>query len=115
MAHTISCHCGEIRFELEAELGEVRDCNCSICRRSGFLHWYVPPEALTLLTHKRRLSTYIWRSITGGQHFCPTCGVAVIRTTTQFPRPVAVIARWIEGVRLEDLTIVPFTGLDLIP
>jgi hypothetical protein len=114
MAYTVACHCGQIRFEVEAELKRVRECNCSICSRSGFLHWYVPPEAVTLLTRKARLSTYVWRLITGGQHFCPTCGVAVIRTSTRYPPPVSVNARCIEGVRLEDLNVLQFNGRDLI-
>jgi hypothetical protein len=85
--YKISCHCGHIQLEVGAELSDVFDCNCSICSRTGFLHWYVPPEAVRLVTEKRRLSTYVWRSVSGGQHFCPICGVAVIRTSTQHPPP----------------------------
>ena len=41
--HQGSCHCGRVRFEVDAprEL-QVLDCNCSICRMSGFLHLIVP-------------------------------------------------------------------------
>ena len=111
----VSCHCGHIQLEVFAELLEVFDCNCSICSRTGFLHWYVPPEAVRLVTEKRKLSTYIWRSATGGHHFCPICGVAVIRTSTQYPPPVSVNARCIEGIELSTLTIRPFDGKNLIP
>ena len=62
--YQVSCHCGQIRLEITAELGEVVECNCSICSRLGFLHWYVAPEQVTLLTEKRQLDTYIWRSAT---------------------------------------------------
>jgi hypothetical protein len=64
--YKISCHCGHIQLEVAAELSDVFDCNCSICSRTGFLHWYVPPEAVRLVTEKRRFSTYVWRSVTGG-------------------------------------------------
>jgi hypothetical protein len=113
--YRISCHCGQIRLEIAAELGEVVECNCSICARSGFLHWYVAPEQVKLLTEKRQLTTYVWRSATGGQHFCPTCGTAVIRTSTQYPPPVSVNARCLEDVDPAGLTIRQFDGRHLIP
>ena len=113
--HKVSCHCGRIQLEVSAEPSEVFECNCSICSRTGFLHWYVPPEAVCLVTEKRRLSTYVWRSVTGGQHFCPICGVAVIRTSTQYPPPVSVNARCIEGITLATLVIRQFDGKNLIP
>jgi hypothetical protein len=110
-----SCHCGRIQLEVTAELTEVVECNCSICARSGFLHWYVAPEQVTLLSQKQLLSTYVWRIVTGGQHFCPTCGVAVIRTSTQFPPPVSINARCLEGVDIGALTIRRFDGKHEIP
>jgi hypothetical protein len=110
-----SCHCGRIQIEVTAELSDVFDCNCSICARSGFLHWYVAPEQVKLLTQKVQLSTYMWRFATCGQHFCPTCGVAVIRTSTQFPPPVSINARCLEGVDIATLTIREFDGKTLIP
>jgi hypothetical protein len=113
--HRVSCHCGYIQFEVSAELSEVFDCNCSICSRTGFLHWYVPPDAVRLVTQRRRLSTYVWRSVTGGQHFCPICGVAVIRLSTQYPPPVSVNARCIEGIDLAALAIRQFDGKNLFP
>lgn len=115
MTYALSCHCGGIRLEIDADLGEVFACNCSICCRSGFLHWYVEPARIRLLTERRLMSTYAWRSVTGGQHFCPTCGIAVIRTSTQYPPPISVNARCIEGVDLEALSIRRYDGKHLIP
>jgi hypothetical protein len=112
--YTASCHCGYFQIEVTAELSEVVDCNCSICARSAFLHWYVAPEQVTLLTPRVQLSTYMWRSATGGHHFCPTCGVAIIRTSTQFPPPFSVNARCLKGVDVSALTIRRFDGKALI-
>jgi len=37
--HQGNCHCGAVQFEVEApDAIEVEDCNCSICRMTGFLH-----------------------------------------------------------------------------
>lgn len=40
--HKGGCHCGRVRFEVTgpADL-EVNECNCSICRMSGYLHLIV--------------------------------------------------------------------------
>ena len=40
--HTGGCHCGRVRFEIAAPAAiEATDCNCSICKKSGFLHLFV--------------------------------------------------------------------------
>jgi hypothetical protein len=113
--YKVSCHCAQIQLEVTADLDEVVACNCSICSRSGFLHWYVAPEQVRLLTEKRQLSTYVWRCVTGGQHFCPTCGIAVIRTSSRYPPPVSINARCLEDVDLACLKIRQFDGKHAIP
>lgn len=111
----VSCHCARIQLEVTADLSEVVECNCSICSRSGFLHWYVAPEQVRRLTERQRLSTYVWRCATGGQHFCPTCGIAVIRTSTEYPPPVSINARCLEDADLAGLKIRSFDGKHDIP
>jgi hypothetical protein len=113
--HKASCHCGRIQLEVTADLAEVVECNCSICARTGFLHWYVAPDQMRLLTQKALLSTYVWRTASGGHHFCPTCGIAVFRTSTQHPPPLSINARCLDDVELAELTIYQFDGKHLIP
>jgi hypothetical protein len=115
MAVYVSCHCGRIRLEVDAELDEVVSCNCSICARSGFLHWYVAPERVKYLTTGQGVSTYWWRSATGGQHFCSNCGIAVVRTSTAYPPPLSINARCIEGIDLSTLKIRDFDGKHAYP
>ena len=111
----VSCHCGYVQLEINAELREVFECNCSICVRTGFLHWYVEPEAIQLITPSRLLHTYFWRSVAGGQHFCPTCGIAIVRTSTQHPPPVSINARCIEGIDLNAIKVRSFDGKHAYP
>ncbi|MFZ1244960.1 MAG: GFA family protein, partial [Azonexus sp.] len=42
MIYKGSCHCGKVAFEVEGELTNLMDCNCSICQRKGALLWFVP-------------------------------------------------------------------------
>ena len=41
MIRTLSCHCGAVRLEVNAELDSVTECNCSTCSRWGMLNWKV--------------------------------------------------------------------------
>ncbi|MCF3639917.1 GFA family protein [Rhizobium sp. TRM95111] len=102
--YRLSCHCGSVRFEVDAELAGLTECNCSTCRRSGFLHWKVPATAVALVGEKQRLSTYVWRGLNEGHHFCPTCGIAVMRAGYPGDR-VSVNARCIEHIDVFTLEI----------
>ncbi len=112
--YRLSCHCGGISLEVDADLTGLLECNCSTCRRSGFLHWKVPASAVRLLSEKRRFTTYVWRHATAGHHFCPTCGTSVLRTGYPDDR-VSVNARCVEGVDVFELTVRRFDGRREMP
>ena len=71
------CHCGAVRFE--AQLPEppvpALDCNCSICRATGFLHIVVPHERFELLTGRNALVSYRFGTGAAEHLFCGQCGV----------------------------------------
>ena len=52
------CHCGRIAFELEGEVRDVIECNCSMCRKRGGLLAFFPRAALTLKTPEADYGTY---------------------------------------------------------
>lgn len=106
--HQLSCHCGSIRLRVDAVLEEVVDCNCSTCRRHGFLHWKVPSDAVTLESERVALSAYAWRDL-GTHQFCPTCGAAILRNG--YPDGlISLNARCIENVDVFELEIRRFDG-----
>ena len=76
MKYQGGCHCGGIAFELDAEIGEAFDCNCSMCRKRGGLLAFLPREALVLSTPESALGTYHFNKQQIDHHFCPTCGVS---------------------------------------
>lgn len=111
---TLSCHCGAIRLEVAAALSDVVECNCSTCRRAGFLHWKVPDSTVRLLSERQRLSTYIWRDVTAGHHFCPTCGTPMLRTG--YPDGIVSLnARCIEGIDVFTLQVRRYDGRNDMP
>jgi hypothetical protein len=77
MKATGRCHCGAVRFEAEVGQAPVPalDCNCSVCRMTGFLHVMVPHAAFELLTGRDALSSYRFGSGAAEHLFCRHCGV----------------------------------------
>ena len=71
------CHCGAVRFA--AEVGEppvpALDCNCSVCRMTGFLHVLVPHEQFELVCGRQALASYRFGTGTAEHLFCRSCGV----------------------------------------
>lgn len=115
-----SCHCGAVRFEIEAEIDHVRACNCSICERRGALIHRVSSADFRLLTPLGDLATYRWGSRTGCDYFCPTCGILPFRKPSQ---PTAAeraagavpFTGWAVNVRCLadfDLSSVPVVQID---
>ena len=92
------CHCGEVRFEVAAELKEVVECNCSICTKKGFLHLIVGPERFTLLSPRRALKTYRFNTMTAKHYFCRRCGIHSFYIPRSHPDRIDVNARCLEGL-----------------
>jgi hypothetical protein len=111
MKYNGSCHCGRTAFEVEGDLQQAMECNCSHCSRKGYLLWFVPREKLRLATPESNLSTYTFNKHVIQHRFCPTCGAAPFGLGTGPSGPTAAInVRCLEGVELATLKRVPFDG-----
>ncbi len=110
-----SCHCGGIRFEVEGDLSNVMECNCSMCRRKGSLLGFVPQEKLKLLTPRENMGTYTFNKHVIKHHFCKTCGIyPLAEAKDRSGQPTAAInVRCIEGIDLGSLKIKQFDGASL--
>lgn len=107
-----SCHCGQIAFEAEGEIGEVMACNCSMCQRKGSLLWFIPREQLRLLTKPEAMSTYTFNKHVIKHHFCPKCGIHPFGEGVgpNGQKMAAVNVRCLEGVEIESLRVKHFNG-----
>ncbi len=112
--HAGGCHCGAVRFEVDADLdaGAVLDCNCSICRMKGYLHLIVTADAFRLLQGSDALVEYRFGTRIAVHRFCRTCGVHPFYTPRSHPDGVDVNARCLDDVRIAQLTIETFDGAD---
>ena len=80
------CHCGRIAFDVEGEIGQVMQCNCSICNKHRIKH-----------------------------HFCPNCGCSPFGSGADSKgAPMAAVnVRCLESVDLGTLKVVPYDGRSL--
>lgn len=104
------CHCGAVRFA--ADIGEqpiaALDCNCSVCRMTGFLHIVVPREDFELLTGREALSSYRFGTGTAEHLFCCHCGVKSFYQPRSHPEAWSVNAHCLD--EMPTLTIEAFDG-----
>lgn len=105
-----SCHCGRIRFQVQAHITEALECNCSYCRRLGAL-WLALPEAdLKVLEGGENLSLYQFGTRTAQHFFCRNCGIAPFSRPRTDPTRWAVNVRCLEELELSILTLQSFDG-----
>ena len=112
MRYQGSCHCGKIAIEVEGELNQAMQCNCSICSRKGYLLWMVPRDKMRLLTPQGDMASYTFNTHRIQHYFCPTCGCTPFceGTGPNGQASAAINVRCLEGVDPATLTIVAYDG-----
>jgi len=89
---------------------EAIDCNCSVCRKKGFLHAIVPPEDFTLLSGDEDLVVYTFNTGVAKHKFCRVCGIHAFYTPRSHPHMVDVNVHALDGDVAHQLKRVPFDG-----
>jgi len=107
---TGGCHCGSVRFTANLPDPPVPalDCNCSICRMTGFLHIMVPHEDFTLISGRGSLISYRFGTGAADHLFCRTCGVKSFYQPRSHPDAWSVNAHCLEPC--PELAIAAFDG-----
>ena len=113
VTHRGGCHCGAIAFEVEAPARmTVSECNCSICRMSGYLHLIVPRARFRLLRGAEVLSEYRFNTGSARHLFCGRCGVKSFYVPRSNPDGYSVNLRCLDQSTLAEVTIEPFDDRD---
>ena len=105
-----SCHCGRVRFEVDADLDHVRLCDCSMCRRRGALNHRVDPEDFRPLTPLEEMTVYTFHTHTAKDYFCPTCGILPFRRPRTAPEKWTINVRCLHDVDLEAISVTRVHG-----
>lgn len=106
------CHCGAVRFQVIFDKLEGMECNCSICRKKGYLHAIVAPDKFTLVRGGNVLSTYIFNTGVAKHTFCRTCGIHPFYRPRSHPEAIDVNLRCLDGDVLSQFEIKFFDGVN---
>ena len=105
------CHCGQVRFKVQTpDKIDAVECNCSICRMTGFLHLIVPKEHLRLLAGEDKLVTYSFNTGSAKHLFCSVCGVKSFYVPRSHPDGFSVNVRCLDDGAVEGIKVLPFDG-----
>lgn len=110
--HQGGCHCGAVRYSVEVDLSQpVIQCNCSICFRTGTLLTFVPENTFKLEKGEDALADYQFNKKVIHHLFCKVCGVRSFGRGVGPQGPmVAVNARCLDGLSLEELKVMNYDG-----
>lgn len=98
-----SCHCGNVRFEVDIDLDHVRICDCSLCRKRGALNHRVTESDIRLHTPLEEMTLYQWHTRTAKDYFCPNCGILPFRRPRTAPELWTINVRCLDGVDLDSI------------
>ncbi|HSS06143.1 MAG TPA: GFA family protein [Rhodanobacteraceae bacterium] len=109
IVHSGGCHCGRVRFEIDAPARiDALDCNCSICRMTGYLHLIVPKSRFRFLSGSDALTEYTFNTGAAKHRFCRHCGVKSFYVPRSNPDGFDVNVRCIDEGTIESVRITPF-------
>lgn len=113
ITHRGGCHCGAVRFEVDAPaVLQAAECNCTICRMSAFLHLIVPKSRFRLLAGQEALTEYRFNTGTARHLFCSRCGVKSFYVPRSNPDGWSVNVRCLDPATIERVDIALFDDND---
>lgn len=114
--YTGGCHCGKVRYTVEADIESVIACNCSHCAIKGLLLTFVPKERFVLESGEELLTEYRFGKKVLAHLFCSVCGVQAFSygQDQKGQETVAINVRSIDDFDLEKVTQTPFDGKNLM-
>lgn len=113
VTHRGGCHCGRVRFDIDAPATlDVLDCNCSMCRMTGFLHLIVPASRFRLIAGTEDLTEYRFNTGTARHLFCRHCGVKAFYVPRSHPDGWSVNVRCLDAGTVERVNVTAFDDND---
>ena len=114
-SYTGGCHCCAVRYEVQADLSQVIECNCSICSKKGSLLTFVTRDKFKLVSGEASLKDYQFNHKVIHHLFCTTCGIASFANGVMpdGTRMAAINVRCLDGVDLAAIKPTPFDGRSL--
>ena len=106
----LTCHCGGVEAEVkvpENGFEKLIRCNCSICKRKGFIMSYVGPDDLKINKGKELIKLYQFHTKTAKHFFCSNCGIHTHANPRSNPKIFMVNVACINDIKPFELGDIP--------
>ena len=90
MKYQVSCHCGDVKLQIETDLNVIKQCNCSICKRKNAKMNILPMDAIISISGQENLSTYQFGTNIAKHYFCKNCGIYTHHQRKSDPNGIGV-------------------------
>ena len=75
MKYKLSCHCKSVQLEIDTDLSNIKQCNCSICKRKNAKMNLISKDSIKIIKGKENLSSYKFNTMKAEHFFFKTCGI----------------------------------------
>lgn len=111
MRHQGHCHCQAVTFEFEMPAeATVTECDCSICKMTGYQHVFVPQSDFKITQGVEKLTTYSFNTHAARHMFCKICGIKAFYIPRSHPDSYSINLRCIEPATLKVTDKIAFSG-----
>ncbi|NIV19015.1 MAG: GFA family protein [Woeseiaceae bacterium] len=111
VVHKGGCHCGRVRFEIDAPADiEADRCSCSICSMTGYLHLIVSKDEFRLVSGKDELETYTFNTRIAQHWFCRHCGIKSFYVPRSHPDGISVNVNCLDPGTVKSMIVTDFDG-----
>ena len=108
-----SCHCGGVKFRIDAQITELTTCDCSLCAIRNAVMTKVPENALTVLEGESLLTLYQWNTRRAKHYFCSRCGIYVFHRKRSMPDHFGINVFCLEGFDPASVPVRATRGLNM--
>ena len=102
----LTCHCGDVEIEIklpEKGFEKLIRCNCSLCKRKGYIISFVGQDDLKIVKGQKHLKLYQFHTNTAKHYFCSNCGIHTHANPRSNPKIYGINIACIEGVKPFEL------------
>lgn len=108
-----SCHCGAVRFTVEAPITELTTCDCSLCVKKNAVMAKVHEDALTITAGEDLLSLYQWNTRRAKHYFCSRCGIYTFHRKRAAPDHYGINVFCLDGFDASQIPVRATEGIGM--
>ena len=104
-----SCHCGDVKFNIDAQIKEFTTCDCSLCAKKNAVMLKVHESEFELNSDWDTVSLYQWNAKIAKHYFCKRCGIYTFHKKRAAPDCYGVNVSCLDNF---DRQSIPVRGAD---